>query len=261
MFDWRRCLVCALGCLIGGFATSQAPRAAGPESDFRVENRVYQGGKKEPLSRSTTIFHRGAVYDYLAEPAEVIVFDAQAARFVLLDMARRIRCELTTRQVETFVEQLQETAAKQDDPFVRFLAAPELTEHYDASTGELRLSSPWISYRVLTMEVDDPTIVKRYREFADWYARLNTVLSPGSRPPSARLALNAALARRNLVPKEVHLTMTPKRGFPPRRVHLNSEHDLVASLAAGDLDRIAQTREFMQIFKLVGFYDYRRSEG
>jgi len=229
--------------------------------DFRVENRVYQGGQKEPQSRSTTIFHEGAVYDYLAEPEEVIVFEAQASRFVLLDTARRVRCELSTRQVETFVEQLQETAAKQDDPFVRFLAAPELTERFDASTGELSLSSPWISYRVLTVGVDDPTIVKRYREFADWYAKLNAMLIPGSRPPTARLSLNAAMARRNVVPKEVYLTMTPKRGFPPRRVELHSEHQLVASLAPGDLDRMAQTREFMQIFKLVGFYDYRRPEG
>jgi len=235
--------------------------AAEMDRDFRVENRVYQGGKKEPQSRSTTIFHEGAVYDYLAEPEEVIVFEAQASRFVLLDTARRVRCELTTRQVETFVEQLQETAAKHEDPFVRFLAAPELTEHFDASTGELSLSSPWISYRVLTVAVDDPTIVKRYRAFADWYAKLNTMLIPGSRPPSARLALNAAMARRGVVPKKVYLTMTPKRGFPPRRVQLHSEHQLVASLAAGDLDRMAQTREFMQIFKLVGFYDYRRPEG
>jgi len=260
MLSRRRYLACALGGLIAGLALGRTSAAAHAGVHFRVENRVFRGGKTTPESQSTTIFHQGAVYDYLTEPAEVVVFEPEAEQFVLLDRVRRVRCELSTRQLASFVEQLQEAAAKQDDPFVRFLAAPELTERFDASSGELTLASPWITYRALTVAVDDRTMVARYREFADWSARLNTALNPGSRPPSARLALNAALARRHVLPRKVRLTMTPKRGFPPRRVRLHSEHQFVASLGAGDLDRVAQTREFMQIFKLVGFYDYRRPE-
>jgi hypothetical protein len=261
MFSCRYRLACVLGCLIGGVSLGLPVSAAEPGRDFRVENRVYREAKKQPLSRSTTIFHQGAVYDFLAEPAEVIVFEPEASRFVLLDTARRVRCELTTRQVETFIARLQETAAEQDDPFWRFLAAPELTERFDAATGELSLSSPWISYRVLTAELEGSSVANRYREFADWYAKLNTMLHPGSNPPSARLTLNVALARRNLVPKEVHLTMTPKRSLPPRRLRLRSEHQIVVSLSVGDLDRVAQASEFMQIYRQVGFQDYRRNGG
>ena len=43
--------------------------------DFRVDNAVFAGDKKEPISRSVTIFHDGIVYDCMKTPAETVVFD------------------------------------------------------------------------------------------------------------------------------------------------------------------------------------------
>ncbi len=255
---WRCGSTLLAACFFGGFLAAPVPLQADPGTDFRVENRVYRAGDKEPTSRSTTIFHQGVVYDYLDDPAEVIVFDRPAGRFVLLDLGRHVRCELTTDELQSFVEQISTAAAKNSDPFLRFLAAPDLTEQFDESSGELKLTSSWLSYRVTTLRTEVQSTVESYREFADWYARLNTMLNPGSHPPTARLALDAALARHQLVPREVRLMMTPKRGFPPRRVRLRSEHQLIRPLAAADLDRVAQTREFMQIFERIGFHDYRR---
>jgi len=244
-------------CVFVGLVLCPSLLPADAVDGFRIENRVFRAGDREAASRSTTIFHEGLVYDYLSEPSEVIVFDQQAGRFTLIDVGRHVRCELATSEVQSFVEQLVEAAAEQDDPFVRFLSAPELSERFDSATGVLTLSSSWLSYEAKTVADVDQVTVDRYRQFADWYARLNAMLNPGSPPPTARLALNAALARRGLLPREVSLTMTPKRGFPPRRVKLRSDHQVVRPLAAMDLDRIAQTREFMRIFKLVGFQDYR----
>ncbi len=43
-----------------------------------------------------------------------------------------------------------------------------------------------------------------YREYLDWYTRLNTLLQAGP-PPEPRLAVNAALARYQIVPVSVEL--------------------------------------------------------
>lgn len=241
---------------LGGVPAS-APPAAG--EDFRVENEVFYGSGKKADSRSTTIFHNGNVYDYLQEPAEVIVFDQQGGRFVLLDTERRVRAELTTQEVLAFSRRLQQQAAGHAKPFIRFLAAPTLDEQFDKASGELTLSSEWMTYRVLLADAASPAIAQQYREFSDWYARLNALLNPGSKPPLARLAVNAAVARRDATAREVHLTVKPEKTFPPRRTTIRSRHGLVRRLGRADLDRVAQTRQFMEIFKPVEFDQYRRT--
>jgi len=226
--------------------------------DFRVENQVFLGKEKEPVSRSTTIFHEGVVYDYMQEPSEAIVFDKAAGRFILLDMARRMQSELTTEQVATFAERLRRTAGAQEDPFLQFLAAPKFDEQFDKEAGSLSLTSPWMTYRLLLVDAGSPAIAQQYREFSDWYARLNSMLHPGSKPPFARLLLNEALVRYTVVPREVELTVTPKKSFPPKKTTFRSRHELARRVAQSDLDRVTQTREFMAIFQRVAFEQYRK---
>ena len=76
--------------------------------DFRVDNTVFAGDKKEPISRSVTIFHDGIVYDCMKTPAETVVFDKTTKRFVLLNMADDTRAELTTHEVTDFVARFEE---------------------------------------------------------------------------------------------------------------------------------------------------------
>jgi hypothetical protein len=249
-----RAVLCSLLAL--GVVPVGVPSVA--SEDFRVENEVFLEGRKKADSRSTTIFRDGIVYDYLEEPPEVIVFDKPGGRFVLLETTRRVRTELTTQEVVAFTERLQKRAEALEDPFVKFLAAPQFEEQYDEASGELTLSSPWMTYRLLLADAESPAISQQYRESCDWYARLNTLLNPGSKPPFARLAVNAALAKREAIPRQVRLTLTPENGFPPKRTTIRSRHRLVRRLAQADLDRVAQTRQFMQIFKLVGFEQYRQ---
>jgi len=224
--------------------------------DFRVENRVYRGNQKEPASRSTTVFSGAMVFDYLKEPAEVIVLDKAGGRFILLDTARRVRAEVTIEHVMSFTDRLQQSAGTREDPFLRFLVAPKFDEQFDERSGELTLSSPWMTYRLLLTEAGGREIARQYRGFADWYARLNTMLHPGSKPPFARLLVNDAAARRGATPRRVQLTLTPKKSFTPKQVTIRSEHDLVRQVPQSDLDRVAQTHEFMRIFELIGIEQY-----
>ena len=241
-----------------GGVSANAPLASA--EDFRVENKVFAGNRKKPISQSTTIFLDGVVYDYLENPAEVIVFEKEQGRFTLLDTTRRVRTELPTGKVAAFTKQLQQSASQQEDPFIKFLAAPEFEEQFDESSGELTLSSSWMTYRVELVDAESRTVAQQYREFSDWYAQVNAVLNPGSKPPFARMLVNAALAKHEATARKVHLNMIPKKSSPPKRLKLHSEHQLVRQIVQADLDRVMQTRQFMQIYKPVGFEQFRSGE-
>ncbi len=248
--------VLSLAFAVGGILAAARPVAG---EDFCVENKVFSGNGKQPVSQSTTIFVGGMVYDYLREPDEVVVFDKAAGRFVLLDMDHKVRTEVTTKKVEDWTSELQRRAASHPDPFLKFLANPKFTETYDVATDILTLGSPWLTYRLVLAGTDSPAVAQQYQEFSDWYCRLNTVLNPGSKPPAARLAVNEALARRKATAREVYLTLTPKGGFPARRTKVRSEHQLLTQVAEADKIRVGQTRQFMAIFQAVSFEKYRET--
>jgi hypothetical protein len=233
-------------------------RVAVAEEDFRIENEVFVEGDKEPRIRSTTIFHDGVVYDYLEEPSEVTVFDAQRGRFILLDLDRRIKTELTTGLVAGFTDRLRRWSREQSDPFLQFLGDPEFEQTIDQGAGELTFSSPWMTYRLVTFDTESEALSRRYREFCDWYCQLNTVLNPGTKPPFARMMVNEALEEHGLFPREVHLTMRPKGGLLSKRTNVRSEHRLIRQLVESDRQRVAQTHQFMAMYTSVEFPEYQR---
>ncbi|HOM16404.1 MAG TPA: hypothetical protein PLQ00_03705 [Thermoguttaceae bacterium] len=238
--------------LIGLFSESWA-------LDFRMENKVYLGQQREPSVETTTIFYNGAVYDFLKKPPEITIFEKDHSRFVLLDTERRVKTELTSQEVEAFVERLRRRAAEYSDPFVAFLARPEFEKSFDPTARELTLSSPWMTYRVATVDAESPELAAQYRYFADALARLNALLNPKGLPPFARLVVNAELQRREEIPKEVHLTIHPETGLlPKKRTTFRSEHQLVRQIVEADRARVHQAIEFQSIFPRVSFEQYQK---
>ena len=229
-----------------------------PGEDFRVDNAVYSADQKEPPSESTTVFHAGVVYDFMKTPAETVVFDSIAGRFVLLNLTQKTRTELTTTEVAAFVDRLQPLAAKSPDPLVKFLAEPKFQERADENVSELTLSSTLVNYRIVLSREASPETVNQYHDFCDWYARLNALLVPGSRPPFGRLIVNAALAQRQATASQVSLTMSSGKGLTPKHTTIRSEHRIVRPLTQADLEQVTQTSEFMTSFKPVSFEQYRK---
>lgn len=244
-------------CLPSLCTTSFASPPAGGNS-FRVENRVTAEGSREPVSRSTTVFLDGLVYDMMQEPAETIIYDKAQRRFLLLDLRRRVQTEVAATEVTAFTRALQQRAEQQRDPFVKFLAAPRFEEQFDATSGELTLRSAWMSYRVETAPAPSQAISTEYREFSDALARLNTFLSPGARPPLPRLALNEALHRRGLVARKVVLTMPARSDPAAKRTAITSEHDWTPTLSDADRSRVAEVRQMLTDFRKIGFEQYRK---
>ena len=243
-------------------------------ADFRVENKVFLGSDKLPCSRSTTIFMSDVVYDYLVDPVdpskidEVTVLDVARGRFLLLDTRLKLRTELSAKLVKASTDSLKTRTDLSDDPFASFLLNPRFEQEADGKSGdgqetdgesgELLFSSKWLDYRVLTSAAKSPEIAEDYRRFCDWYARLNTYIRPGVRPPFARLLVNEELGKRGLLPREVHLTLKPKQGFASRKVRLHSEHRMTPRLGDGDRRLVAKTAEHLAVFKTVGFKEYNK---
>jgi hypothetical protein len=227
--------------------------------DFRIENRVFVEKEKVPQSRSLTLFQAGMVYDFMSDPSEVTIFDKSAGRFVLLNMAKQEQTEVTIAEIDAFIEKLKRLADKQKDPLSKFFADPKFEERFDAASGELSLTSPWVSYRMITEAAKDPAISAEYRDFSDGYSRLNAMLNPGSRPPMARLQVNQALAGREVLAREVNLTMTSIKDDIQQKTVLRSEHDFSANLSASDLDQIRGARESRDKFKMVPYDKYKKN--
>ncbi len=230
--------------------------------DFRVDNTVFAGDKKEPISRSVTIFHDGIVYDCMKMPAETVVFDKTTKRFVLLNMASGTRAELTTREVTDFISRfesrLKSIIAKKPDALIQFMADPKFQERYDESAGKLTLSSPLVTYTVVLAAGPNEAAAGQYREFSDWYARLNILLTPGALPPFARLAVNAVVAKRKAIAAQVTLTIVSPKS--DHRQTIRSTHRVVRPLTAADLEQVARIQKQMTDFKPVDFEKYRKGE-
>jgi hypothetical protein len=249
--------VAALALLSAVGNLTSEPNLAAAE-DFRVDNAVYVGDQKTPSWQSVTIFRGGAVYDCMQNPDETVVFDKPAGRFILLNLKSQVRAELTTADVATAADRMQQVAAKKSDPLLQFLAAPKFQERFESAGGELTLDSPLVSYRLRLARPQSAAVVEQYRDFSDWYSRLNALTGPTSWPPQARMAVNAALADRKAIASQVILTVSSGKLPGGQQTVIRSEHRLVRPLTAADLDRVKQSREEMSAFKAVSFEQYRK---
>src|SRR5690242_19214648 len=94
--------IVAVGCAVV-LAIPSATRA----DEFRVESKVYNSENGPPVSESLTLFHEGRAYDLLSSPPEITIFDIAKNRIVMLDPVRKVRTEVETDGLTTFVEQLR----------------------------------------------------------------------------------------------------------------------------------------------------------
>ena len=204
-----------------------------------------------------TIFHQGLVYDFLNEPAEVIVFDKAQRRFILLDIGRHVRSEISIDDVQAFVDRVKQRLSGHPNPNVKWLADPSFEESFDRESSELTLKSPSITYQA-RVQTADPAVAAQYREFSDWYAKFNLALNPKSRPPFPRMMLNEAIQRHQGVAKEVHLPRPWARRT--RRSRSPAVINWPWQLDSADMNRVAEAREYLRSFQSVSFREYRQGK-
>jgi len=248
-----RVLAAALFLLSGTTLAAEAARAA----DFRVDNAVFADGQSQPQSQGVTIFYGGLVYDFLNEPAEVIIFDKAHRRFVLLDITRHVQSQISIDDVQAVVNRVKQRLAGHPNPNSRWLVNPSFEESFDSGSSELTLKSPSITYQA-EVQATDPVVAAQYHEFSDWYTQFNLALNPSSRPPFPRMMLNEAIERHQAVAKEVRLTAT--LGSKDAPIKITSRHQLATQLDSADSSRVAEAREYQRTFQSVSLGEYRKGK-
>lgn len=211
--------------------------------EFRIETEIFVGSSKQPTSENLTIFSDNRVYDFmLSKPNAITVYDPLAKKFTLIDPTRRLRTEITCDKILEFVAKLKSTDRRDRDPFI---FEPYFDVAYDSKNRHVTLRSNRIIYSVDGMKPSEPQVVFRYRRFADWYARLNSMI-PGSMPPFARIEMNKEMAERYLIPERVELTINPRPRSSAKKIQARSKHLVTWELSKGDRTRIANALNYMQ---------------
>lgn len=237
-------------CLCGILGTCAA-------GDFRVESKVFEGDDEAPLSTNLTIFRAGVVYDLVeTAPREATVFDPHRGRLVLIDPERKCKAEISTAELTSFSAEVRQKAKDSRDALLRFVAEPtfEVVDVVEPARVEFR--SPLVQYSVVGQPCEEDSAAA-YREFADWYAQLNT-LTRRTLPPFARLEVNRQLAERSQVPSEVRLRLdSPRLGD---ETNLRSTHEFQWKLLASDGRTVDTIGRQMAEFQLVGLDEYQRKD-
>ena len=229
-------LVMGLSCLLTSVACGQ---------DFRIETDVFYADETEPAVSTLTLFRGSTVYDFMgSDEQEITILDINRGRFVLIDCKRQVRTSLTTDQLLRFAANLKASASGSS----KVLVNAKLTESLE-DDGTLVLAGTRVTYTVKTLKPPNADVVKRYRAFADWYARLNAT-RVGNLPPFARLQLNGALAQRGLVPQVV--TRVVRTGNLLSTDHLLRTNHLVNwQLTNTDRKRISRAGDYMATYREV----------
>lgn len=227
--------------------------------EMRIETYVYgQEEAEEPLSHTVTLFDKNTVYDFVDNPQQIAVFRAPApgssGQFILLDVASARRTEVSTDRISGLMDKLTQWAAGQKDPLLKFSADPKFKETYDRDTGVLVLSSDLWDYKVGTIPADDASMLARYREFTDWYTRLNTMMN-SSPPPGPRLELNSSLEKYGVMPVEILRTLKANKST------LRATHDFSWRLSRDDRARLDEAKKYLASFKKVGNEEFIASKG
>jgi hypothetical protein len=230
-------------CLSAAVAAAQALYVV-----TKLSSQDPEAGRWQPVARSLTLFHGGKTYDYVESVSEVVIHEPAQSQFVILSLNgnnvattvpyAELLNYLKVARAETvkYINELKSqpgSAAQRSLQALAFQLDPQFQESFDARTATLRLSSEFIQYEAETAAVERPRVLEQYLQWADWTARLNSVLHPQAVMPDVRLALNQALREHDRLPTQVSLTRTIGNE------HLRAEHAFRWELRSFDRESIA----------------------
>jgi len=229
--------------------------------DFRIGSKVYVGEEPVPVSESLTLFSDGVVYDFTESPSQIAVFrksfDGKKGRFIVLDPAREVRTELSTDQLESFIDQLRELDVSQGDSLLQFSANPKFDTSFDEREGKLRMASREMTYELLTIPAKNDEVAELYREYSDRYTRLGAILERSGVLPFPRLAVNAALGEHERIPYEVQLLIPANKNHKEDLV-IRSEHRIQWRLSRDDRAKIDEAGNYLVTFPEVSLEEFLR---
>jgi hypothetical protein len=255
--------------LLGLLCSLASTRRLGAQ-EFRVYTAVSdlsREGAPRVVARSLTLFHAGNVYDHMEEAGELVIFEPIHDRFVIIRDSTaavvpfeelRQLLDVASAEAGKYADELR---ARGDRDSLRtrsqllFQLQPDFRPHLEPAARMLTLRGTEFSYDVRTDLAPSPTIVQQYLAYADWAARLNTVLHSQSMFPSPRLSLNETLRQQGELPVSVLL-----QSRDPRELRLRADHEYRWQLQTIDKDLIHQWETLRRSDQLqwVSFREYQQ---
>ncbi len=248
----RFCIFLMANCILFA-ATADAQQ-------FRIETHVYRDGSEDPISENLTLFDENVIYDFMLKtdktrfPQEIVIYLSNEKRFVLLDTNRQIKTEIIEGEVLKMLAALQNVGA--NNPDNKFFFQPRFDEDFDIGSGWLTLEGEQLKYRTRGERPPNDSVLHRYYEFIDQFARIN-VTDPRRMPPFARLKLNTAIKKYGFVPSRVEMTLTPTNAALTEQLKMYSEHFVIWELSEKDRRRIASAKRYWTEFKNVSLSEFR----
>jgi len=250
----RCCAAMALSVLACAMAGPMAPPPVHGD-DFRIANKVFVGEAEAPSSETVTIFHDGVVYDWAAEPREVVVFDPVRGRFVLLDPVREVRTEIALEQIESLFVTMQEKMRQRSDDYTAFILDPQYQGPSRDDPWDVVFRGRFMTYRAQARPARTDTAAAQFARFTDAYTRLGSLKRP---PLLARIPLNDWLAAQKRLPEEIELTIYQKGvlGVMSEAAKYRSRHVVNWILSRDDLRKVEQVGRWLAEYRQVGPLEY-----
>jgi hypothetical protein len=240
--------------------------------DFHVDTTVEAITRQntQELSRSTTLFHAGRTYDYIQEPAELVVFDPAHDQFTLLNTrqgrATQVHIDEINRMLQIgrqaladHMQKLRSGGKPESQAMIdaiQFQFNPQFEEAISQTNRGplLDLNSKYFHYQVLGASPPTPAHGNAYLNYADRIIQLNYVLNPGKTLPEQRIKLDSALRQAQLIPVEVTFG-------DPNTVQVRARHRIFWDLNEQDRELIRQWDGMLvrQDLRRVSFQDYQKA--
>jgi len=227
--------------------------------EFRIDTELYLDGSSKSSSRNVTTFSDAVIYDFVMsdsptpEPIQITIFNRSEKKFILIDMQRKIRCELERAQLIKLLEAMRKEAMQNET--IRFMADIQFEEDYDITSGIVEAESDLIRYELQGSHPNDSTILPAYHDFLDHYTMLGAT-DPQRFPPFARMKFNQIIKKYGWVPRTVTFSVGTNEDFQ-RPMKAKTEHTLNMNLSDRDRQRIELAKRCWMNYNMVSLSEYR----
>ena len=239
-------------------ADGQLEEAVGQETkkpEARIVTEIFRGNDSVPSGSNVTLFHDSLVYDFMyahsgdATPVQVVVFDPQRQRIILLNATNNSQTELTLRAVDELIDLVE--ARNKDNKELAFLINVQFQKPV-FQDGLLTLSSDKLVYQASGQKPKDDEHFHVIMQFMDQFAKLNAT-NPSALPPFARLLLNKQIRQHNFVPNQVKVNLE----LDGQKISMTTKHEVSWELSKKDQQLIQYAKQLVSESRRVNFAQFR----
>jgi hypothetical protein len=230
---------------------SLLPGRSALAQEFVVDTTVTSQQALWVSQQHLTIFTDERIYDVATDPpGEVTIWDGARKEVLILDTARDKQAVISHDDLLMMSAGIQVRAAK-GPPLIQTAAKPNFKVQWDRDRTHLTLSTAPLTYEGDLVVAKTEGHARRYRDFADWSARLNSLRGL---PAAARLRLNREIFAHQRLPRQIERRLDWGRG---RTETARSQHVYRWSLTDEDREWVAKARQWEAQLQRVAFQQFR----